>query len=89
MFSYLMPVFGALLAVPLLGEPIAPYHIIGGVLVFGGIVLANQHQTVGRIHAVLPRQLRGRAGATLCRSLRQRLYLLTVLISRIVASGQA
>jgi len=36
-----MPVFGAALAVGLLGEPIAPYHILGAALVFGGILLTT------------------------------------------------
>lgn len=43
-----------LAAVPLLGEPIAPYHIVGGVLVIGGTAPTNQHHAVARVHAVLP-----------------------------------
>jgi drug/metabolite transporter (DMT)-like permease len=41
MFSNLMPVFGAILAVVLLGEPIAAYHLVGALLVFGGIAITN------------------------------------------------
>lgn len=41
MFSNLMPVFGAVLALLLLGEPIQPYHLLGAALVFGGIALTN------------------------------------------------
>lgn len=40
-FMYLMPVYGAGLAVLLLGERIMPYHIAGIALVLGGIALAT------------------------------------------------
>lgn len=42
LFVNLVPVFGALLAVVLLGEPFAAYHAIGLVLVLGGIWLAER-----------------------------------------------
>jgi drug/metabolite transporter (DMT)-like permease len=42
MFMNLVPVFGALLAVMLLGEPFAPYHAAGLALVLGGIWLAER-----------------------------------------------
>ena len=41
-FVNLVPVFGALLAVLLLGEPFAAYHAIGLALVLGGIWLAEK-----------------------------------------------
>jgi drug/metabolite transporter (DMT)-like permease len=41
-FVNLVPVFGALLAVVLLGEPFALYHAAGLVLVLGGIALAER-----------------------------------------------
>ncbi len=41
-FVNLVPVFGALLAVLLLGEPFAAYHAIGLALVLGGIWLAER-----------------------------------------------
>jgi drug/metabolite transporter (DMT)-like permease len=42
LFVNLVPVFGALLAVVLLGEPFAFYHALGLVLVLGGIWLAER-----------------------------------------------
>jgi drug/metabolite transporter (DMT)-like permease len=42
LFVNLVPVFGALLAVLLLGEPFALYHALGLSLVLGGIALAEQ-----------------------------------------------
>jgi drug/metabolite transporter (DMT)-like permease len=44
LFVNLVPVFGALLAVLLLGEPFATYHALGLVLVLGGIWLAAQRR---------------------------------------------
>ncbi|WP_230533927.1 DMT family transporter [Microvirga roseola] len=44
LFVNLVPVFGALLAVVLLGEPFAFYHALGLVLVLGGIWLAEQRR---------------------------------------------
>jgi drug/metabolite transporter (DMT)-like permease len=44
LFVNLVPVFGALLAVLLLGEPFATYHALGLVLVLGGIWLAEQRR---------------------------------------------
>ncbi len=41
MFLHLMPVFGALLSVVLLGEGMALFHVVGAVLVFSGIALMN------------------------------------------------
>lgn len=38
----LVPVFGALMAVLLLGEPFATYHAAGLALVLGGIWLAER-----------------------------------------------
>lgn len=48
LFANLVPVFGALLAVGLLGEPLAPYHVIGLCLVVGGIFAA---ESAGRARA--------------------------------------
>jgi drug/metabolite transporter (DMT)-like permease len=42
MFANLIPLFAAIQSVLLLHEPIAPYHLVGGLLVFGGIALANR-----------------------------------------------
>ncbi len=44
LFVNLVPVFGALLAVVLLGEPFAIYHALGLVLVLGGIWLAERRR---------------------------------------------
>lgn len=41
-FVYLMPVFGPLLAVVILGEVITPTQIAGAICVFAGIVLVNR-----------------------------------------------
>jgi drug/metabolite transporter (DMT)-like permease len=41
-FVNLVPIFGALLAVILLGEPLATYHLIALALVIGGIALAQR-----------------------------------------------
>jgi drug/metabolite transporter (DMT)-like permease len=41
-FVNLVPIFGALLAVVLLGEPLASYHLVAIALVVGGIALAQR-----------------------------------------------
>jgi drug/metabolite transporter (DMT)-like permease len=41
-FVNLVPVFGAFMAVALLGEPLSAYHIVALALVIGGIVLAQR-----------------------------------------------
>ena len=43
-FVNLVPIFGALLAVVLLGEPLAAYHLVALALVIGGIALAQRGQ---------------------------------------------
>ena len=45
-FVNLVPIFGAFLAVVLLGEPLAGYHLVALALVIGGIVLAQQGRRV-------------------------------------------
>jgi drug/metabolite transporter (DMT)-like permease len=42
-FSNLVPVYGALLAVLLLGEPLRPYHLVAAALVGGGIWLVSRN----------------------------------------------
>lgn len=42
LFSYLMPVFAALLAWLLLDEQLASYHWLGGALIFSGLLLATR-----------------------------------------------
>jgi drug/metabolite transporter (DMT)-like permease len=44
LFVNLVPIFGALLAVLILGEPFAVYHAVGLALVLGGIWLAERKQ---------------------------------------------
>lgn len=44
LFVNLVPVFGALLAVLILGEPFAPYHALALALVLGGIWLAERQK---------------------------------------------
>ena len=41
-FTHLLPLFGVLLAIALLGEPFHAYHLAGAVLIFGGIILVNR-----------------------------------------------
>ncbi len=41
-FVNLVPVFGAIMAVALLGEPFAAYHVVALVLVVGGIAIAQR-----------------------------------------------
>ncbi len=41
-FTHLLPLFGVLLAIALLGEPFHAYHLTGAVLIFGGIILVNR-----------------------------------------------
>lgn len=41
-YMHLMPLFGALLAMALLGEQLAHYHVVGGLLVLCGVLLANR-----------------------------------------------
>ena len=41
-FVNLVPVFGAIMAVRLLGEPFAAYHVVALVLVVGGIAIAQR-----------------------------------------------
>ena len=38
----LVPVFSAILAVAILGEPLAPFHAVALALVIGGILLAQR-----------------------------------------------
>jgi drug/metabolite transporter (DMT)-like permease len=40
-FVNLTPVFAALMAVTFLGEHIALFHLVGALLIFTGIVIAN------------------------------------------------
>ncbi len=41
-FVNLVPVFGAIMAVVILGEPFAPYHVLALLLVVGGIAIAQR-----------------------------------------------
>lgn len=43
-YSYLIPLFTALAAVPLLGEDVHWYHALGGGLIFAGIFLATRQR---------------------------------------------
>ena len=40
-FVNLVPVFGAIMAVLILGEPFEPYHVVALLLVVGGIAIAQ------------------------------------------------
>jgi drug/metabolite transporter (DMT)-like permease len=40
-FMYLLPVFTAAGAIVMLGEPVRPYHLIGGGIVLAGLILAQ------------------------------------------------
>jgi drug/metabolite transporter (DMT)-like permease len=41
-YSYLIPLFTALMAIPLLGEELRWFHLLGGGLIFAGIALATR-----------------------------------------------
>jgi drug/metabolite transporter (DMT)-like permease len=41
-FMYLMPVFGSVLGVVLLGERFALYHAVGMALIFAGVAIATR-----------------------------------------------
>ena len=41
-FTHLLPLFGVVLAIVLLGEPFHLYHLGGAALIFGGIILVNR-----------------------------------------------
>jgi drug/metabolite transporter (DMT)-like permease len=41
-FVNLVPAFGAIMAVLILGEPFAAYHVVALVLVIGGIAIAQR-----------------------------------------------
>jgi drug/metabolite transporter (DMT)-like permease len=41
-FVNLVPVFGAIMAVALLGEPLHVYHVVALMLVVGGIAIAQR-----------------------------------------------
>jgi drug/metabolite transporter (DMT)-like permease len=49
-FVNLVPIFGALLAVALLGEPLRPFHLVALALVVGGILLAQRGPALPRRH---------------------------------------
>ena len=40
-YMYTIPVFTAILAIPLLGESIGVYHVVGAVLIVIGVTLAS------------------------------------------------
>ena len=41
-FFHLVPVFGSVLAIVLLGEKLQPFHLIGYALVLAGVVIASR-----------------------------------------------
>jgi drug/metabolite transporter (DMT)-like permease len=41
-YIHLLPLFGAMLAMAFLSEPVAPYHVVGAVLVLCGVVLTSR-----------------------------------------------
>ena len=47
LFLYLMPVFGAILSTVFLGEPFQLFHLVGMVLIFGGIQLTAATENKG------------------------------------------
>lgn len=42
MFNFLVPVFSALIAIPVLGEQLYGYHLLGAALIFSGLWLSNR-----------------------------------------------
>ncbi len=49
LFINLVPIFGTLLAVLILAEPLFPYHVVALVLVLGGIMLAERGKRTERL----------------------------------------
>jgi drug/metabolite transporter (DMT)-like permease len=47
-FVYLTPVFASLMAVAFLGEKFHGYHLVGVVLIFGGIYVATRRPKIGK-----------------------------------------
>ena len=47
-FFHLMPVFGSVMAIALLGEALQPFHVIGYVLVLAGVVIASRQGSATR-----------------------------------------
>ena len=43
MFNFLIPVFSALIAIPVLGEGLQTYHLVGAGFIFTGLWLSNRH----------------------------------------------
>ena len=41
-YMYLTPVYAAIFAIPLLGESIGVYHVVGGVLIITGVTLSSR-----------------------------------------------
>ena len=41
MYMHIMPLAGTILSITLLGEEIAPFHLVGAALVFTGIAITN------------------------------------------------
>ena len=54
-FLHLIPVFGTTMAVIFLGERLAPYHLVGAVLVAGGLGLASLRRAPAAPVAARPR----------------------------------
>ena len=44
LFMYLIPIFTAMFAIPFLKEPLHFYHIMGIMLIFGGMILFNEER---------------------------------------------
>ncbi len=44
LFINLVPIFGVLLSISVIGEPLHLYHVISLVLVMGGIVIAERNR---------------------------------------------
>jgi drug/metabolite transporter (DMT)-like permease len=49
LFINLVPIFGMLLSIGLIGEPLHLYHIVSLVLVLGGIVIAERNRPAARV----------------------------------------
>jgi drug/metabolite transporter (DMT)-like permease len=45
---HLIPVFGSIMAVLFLGEKFRLYHVVGMLLILGGIFLVIMHQIMGK-----------------------------------------
>ena len=63
LFANLVPLFGAVMAVVILGEPFAPFHLVALILVLAGIVTAELARKSSRPYPTNPGSAASEASA--------------------------